>query len=288
MWFFGSRRFRGEGLRVLFCTMGYPPDGSGGSQHQAALLAQALLRAGHAVDVVCPRRGGQKSGAVDGVPLTRLMGYERRVGNYRLYHWRLLLHVLFALPRYDIVHVHTADHQLRLICLAARLWRKPVYAKAAAGGDGADLQRLKRRGDASAVLRCVTLQAISDEIAEEWLAAGVSPERIVAYRTASILSATGRQRLRKSDRRVSRSVCRPRGSSFSTWGDSTLTRVSIYCLRPGTEPPYRCDAACGRGPGRRRVCDWSNAVSVHSDTALDGGHGSVLYRRRCVCPSVAS
>ena len=122
-------------LRVLFLTLAYFPDTTGGAERQARLQAEALVRRGHSVTVVCPRQRGQPA-------VTALEGVEvRRVGIPALpasriwYTLALLAWMLLNAGRFDIVHVHALRLSSNMAAWGAVLMRRPVYVKIAAAGE---------------------------------------------------------------------------------------------------------------------------------------------------------
>jgi glycosyltransferase involved in cell wall biosynthesis len=162
--------------------MGYPPDLTGGAEHQAALQAQELRRRGYDVTVVCPRRAALRSGVVDGVPVRRLRtGFAGLPMPGSWYQVALALFVLRHLPRLDVLHVHGAFRHLKIVCLLAWLLRRPVYVKVARGGRGGDMDRMTRypRTLKHALSYPRAYQAISEQIAADLVAYGVLEERIV-------------------------------------------------------------------------------------------------------------
>jgi glycosyltransferase involved in cell wall biosynthesis len=189
---------------VLFCTWGYPPGKSGGAEHQARLQAEELQRRGYSVTVVCPRRDATGSGEVDGVRVCRLPSLGLPRGSAMLYLLCLACFLLWNLRRVKIVHVHLTREQLVVACACARVWGRPIYAKPARGGKGGDVGYLVDRwlGRQFVIQRPVTWQAISDEIVNELLAAGVAEARIVRIpngvklRNPRSLSASERLQLR--------------------------------------------------------------------------------------------
>ena len=56
---------RASGASILFCTLNYAPGAVGGAEHQARLQAEALVRLGYRVTVVCPREPGTQSGMLN-------------------------------------------------------------------------------------------------------------------------------------------------------------------------------------------------------------------------------
>ncbi len=191
-------------VNVLFCTWGYFPDASGGAEHQAQLQAEELQRRGHAVTVVCPRRGATRSGVINGIKVHRLPFLPLPHCDQATYLVVLLIFLVLQIRRFQVVHIHLSHVQTGVICLAAWLRRRPVYAKISRGGSGGDVEYLYRRWIIRRfVLPYPTFQAISDQIFDDLLAAGVPMNHIVRISngvdlgSSQLLAATERSELRK-------------------------------------------------------------------------------------------
>lgn len=168
-------------MRVLFCTLDYPPSPAGGAEQQARLQAQALLRLGHHVEVVCPRTPGYRSGFVDGVRVHRLPIVARRRLRTATYAGVLAAFLLARLRKFDLVHVHLANLQADVAVAVAELIGRPSYVKLAAGGPLGEIARFRRVAKVTrryGLRHATVIQAISDEIAEDAIAAGVPAARI--------------------------------------------------------------------------------------------------------------
>ncbi len=173
---------RGGAGRVLFCTWAYPPDRSGGAEHQARLQAEELARRGFTVEVACPRWPGTRSGRLNGVRVRRLPFIDRRRLRTVSYGLALFCFLLWRLPRFHLVHVHLAYFQADVAVLAARIVRRPVWVKVAASGRLGEIDRMRR---AATWTRYVGLrgakvvQAVSQPVAQEVRAIGVHGDRVV-------------------------------------------------------------------------------------------------------------
>jgi glycosyltransferase involved in cell wall biosynthesis len=190
----------------MLCTMGYPPDQTGGAEHQTHLQARELSRRGYQVQVVAPARDRQRSGLVDGVAVTRLpatlidtrgprggaatartglRGVMARLlllpNRVPVYQLALFAYLLPRLRNFDVVHIHMASSQALPACLAAWLCRRPVLTSIASGGDRGDLQSLSGKPIERRIILARTrlFQALSDEIEAELRAAGVGEKRIL-------------------------------------------------------------------------------------------------------------
>ena len=174
---------RASSARILFCTLNYAPGAVGGAEHQARLQAEALVRLGYRVTVVCPREPGTQSGMLNGVDVRRLPVRWRGKLRRPTHVAGLLAYLARNLHRFDLVHIHMAGLQTETVAPLAMLLRKPVYVKMAAGGRGGDLSNF--RGTPSwlqgvGLKRASRVQAISDEIRDELLALGLPAERVVS------------------------------------------------------------------------------------------------------------
>lgn len=170
-------------LRILFCTLGYPPGPGGGAERQARLQAEELVRRGHSVTVVCPSAPGFGSEWLNGVEIRRLRWPH---------HWWQLRELTYLpvlagflarrVGNYDLVHVHIALRQADVAVVAARLHRRPVYVKVAGGGRDREISPTKSVARITrhvGILGADMVQAISAPIEEKLLERGVRPGNIV-------------------------------------------------------------------------------------------------------------
>lgn len=167
---------------VLFCTWDYYPAPAGGAEQQARLQAEALVRRGHRVSVVCPRYPGMRSGVVDGVHVSRVPVLNRQPFRTATYLPLLLLYLIARLRRYDLAHVHLANLQADLVVLVARALGRPVYVKVACGGNVGEIARMRRVAWLTRYLgfrRASAVQSLSREITDELAAVGVDSKRLV-------------------------------------------------------------------------------------------------------------
>jgi len=178
----GGGREEGSALRVLLLTLAYFPDTTGGAERQARLQAEALVRRGHSVTVVCPRQQRQRE------TVTQIRGVEvRRVGFPVLpvsrvwYVVALVMWMLVNLRQFDIVHVHALRLPSNLTAWLALLLRRPVYVKIAAAGEQGETAYWARgwRRRISVLPYASRVQALTDEIAAQLTEAGVPRDRIV-------------------------------------------------------------------------------------------------------------
>jgi glycosyltransferase involved in cell wall biosynthesis len=168
-------------MRVLFCTLNYPPSPTGGAEKQAQLLGEALVRRGHAVHVVCPRTVGYRSETINGVRVHRLPRVNARPLRTVSYLPVLCAFLILHLRKYDLVHVHLANLQADVAVAVATAFRRPSYLKLAAGGRLGEIGRLSLVALVTryyGIRHATLIQAISDEIASDVMRIGVPAERI--------------------------------------------------------------------------------------------------------------
>jgi glycosyltransferase involved in cell wall biosynthesis len=168
-------------MRVLFCTLNYPPGIAGGAERQAQLQAEGLVRRGYRIDVVCPSVQGQRSGTRNGVRIIRLPVLDVRFFRTVTYLPVLLAFLLLRARHYQLIHVHLANLQADIAAAAATLSAVPIYLKLAAGGPRGEIGRLGRVSLLTrfyGIRNATVVQAISDEIASDAIRIGVAPARI--------------------------------------------------------------------------------------------------------------
>ncbi|MGI8411702.1 MAG: glycosyltransferase family 4 protein [Solirubrobacteraceae bacterium] len=169
-------------MNILFCTLAYYPDVTGGAERQARLQAEELVRRGHRVTVVCARAADAGSGELAGVRVVRLWRLDRRPFTRISYLLRLGAWLLHHVRGFDLIHVHLANLQADVAVLAARPWERPTYVKVACGGPVGEIVRLASVARLTrwyGVRHATRLQALSAEIAGELAEIGVRKERIV-------------------------------------------------------------------------------------------------------------
>jgi glycosyltransferase involved in cell wall biosynthesis len=169
-------------MRVLFCTLDYPPSAAGGAEQQARLQAESLVRRGHRVDVVCARTPGHASGEIGGVRVHRLHRIEIKYLRTISYLAMLALYLVLQIRRFDLLHVHLANLQADVAVAIAKRVGCPTYLKLAAGGPLGEIGRLKAIAWLTryyGIRRADAVQAISDEIAQDVQSIGVDPARVV-------------------------------------------------------------------------------------------------------------
>jgi glycosyltransferase involved in cell wall biosynthesis len=168
--------------------------GHGGAEVQAHRLARALIADGHTVELVTARQRGESPlELVEGVPVRRLFAFGNRPLVWRLgsysYVGLLVRELLRRKDEHDVVHVHQAFHAAFGAVLARRLGGRPVIVKVATAGRFGDLEQMRAGrptlpAGSSRMLDQVLAQAdalvaISDAIADELVAAGAPPDRVI-------------------------------------------------------------------------------------------------------------
>ncbi len=153
---------------------------TGGAERQARLQAEALVRRGHQVTVVCPRQRGQPAEARLGGVEVRRVGYPFLPAARVWYVVVLLAWVLLNVRRFDIVHVHALRLASNLAAWLAVLMRRAVYIKIAAAGAQGEVAYWSRglRRHISVLPRVSRVQALTDGIAVQLADAGVRHDRI--------------------------------------------------------------------------------------------------------------
>ncbi|HBH04903.1 MAG: hypothetical protein A2X36_05010 [Elusimicrobia bacterium GWA2_69_24] len=125
-------------MNILFATEYFPPFAPGGSPWSIRLLAEALVRRGHAVTVVTPNYGAAAREDVGGVAVVRFPFWRRLERGASLapirdfvsprFHWRLARAVAAEARRARADVVHAQDkHAVVGSFLAARVLRRPVF-----------------------------------------------------------------------------------------------------------------------------------------------------------------
>jgi len=160
-----------------------PPFYSGAGQ-QALRLGQALVERGLEVTALTGRHRADLPAheTVGGVDIHRLPVVRDR----RLRHLSFFLtaawHVIHHRDEYDIVHLHGAYRRAIPIVAAARLVRLPVVVKMSMmGTDDPSTTRNWRFGDLlmKALRHADAVVAITDELAQSYLQAGLPEEHLV-------------------------------------------------------------------------------------------------------------
>ncbi len=169
-------------MNLLFCTLWYYPDVTGGAERQARLQAEELVRRGHQVTVVCARTDNIGPEEINGVRVVRLRRIKRRPLFRISYLVRLLTWLALHGHEYDLTHVHLASLQADIAVAAAHRHSRPAYVKVACGGPVGEVRRFRSMAKLTrwyGLCHADRVQVLSDEIGEELRAVGVPPERMV-------------------------------------------------------------------------------------------------------------
>lgn len=189
-----ARRRPGQ-HRVLMVVRLFHP-WVGGTERQAAKLAQALIARGCDVQVVTGRwfRGTARREVIDRVPVFRnhtlweCFGIRglRKFGGY-LYIVTLLVHLWRHRDSYDVLHVHGLNYHTAVAVAAGRRLGKPVITKLANSGSASDVLKMRENRQLALARMLLPTALLSDrfvalnpDVVGELTAAGVAPDRILA------------------------------------------------------------------------------------------------------------
>jgi len=205
--------------RVLFfCSQFHPT--VGGAERQAEQLARALRRRGVEVEVLTPRRDPALPlrEEIGGLPVHRypIRDWSRRLGGVPGIGVPNLLGLRRAtiraagslLPRFDLVHAHVGSALASFASEAAARGGRPFLCKLANGGPRFDLLRLRRGSLLGPLLarglvaRTDLFLAISTEIEQDCLRAGIPPQRIRRLPNGVALPAQARPPVPEAARRL--------------------------------------------------------------------------------------
>lgn len=204
----------------MFCSQFHPL--VGGAERQAELLARGLGRVGCRVEVLTPRidPAWPEYEVLDGLPVRRfaLTDLARRFPGWRgLGIPNLLVEraqvrraVRAHLAEFDLLHAHVASPLVVFAMDAAHGMGRPVLCKIAGGGIGFDFEFLRGVSvlgtwlERAAVRRMDCWVAISKQVRENLLRAGVQEDRIVSISNGIDTEVWGPARVRE---RVRRFLC---------------------------------------------------------------------------------
>jgi glycosyltransferase involved in cell wall biosynthesis len=300
-------------LKILFCTWNYYPAPAGGAERQARLQAEELVRRGHRVTVMCPQMPGFGSAEINGVRVARLRRLYKRRGQRISYLASILLFVARRLRRFDVVHIHLANLQTDVIVPLAQLFRVPVYAKVACGGEAGEVYRLRVPAMITrwyGLRHATRVQALSQEIVDELASIGVRRDRIVRVPNGLDLlgfapvDADERQRLRAELELPADSVlflfvgrfAQYKGIEdlLAAWSAADLENAHLVLVGSATET----DKPIGEfeTPETVIVRDYTNSIVEYLGAAdafvypsyTDGMSNAVLEALACGLPVVAS
>ena len=170
-------------MKILFVTVGFFPQQTGGAESQARLQALQLKENGHEVIILTKSNNLRPSkDFVDGILVIRIPLIKIRLLG-TIFHLFCLMSLQAVLKnRYDLIHVHLANLNADVSTFAGRWLKKPVYVKLASGGTSGEIFRFKKLANLTkyfGLRNANRVQAISTEIFEEAKSIGVLPERLV-------------------------------------------------------------------------------------------------------------
>lgn len=163
-----------------------------GAELQALGLARALRTAGATVEMVTTRYadGLKAAESIEGVPVRRLaVPFARRNAQSGIAFQvaklsqivTMALHIARGARSFDVVHAHCLSASSLGAALGGRWAGKPVLVKPSLGGPDGELRKIVDSAAAPALLpilrRVDRFAVMSDEIADELAAAGVSEDR---------------------------------------------------------------------------------------------------------------
>jgi len=170
-------------IRVVFVSVGYPPNDVGGAEKQCKLQAEHLASLGHDIQVVTPRFGYLPVFEnINGIKVYRLPRPKQRYFGALIYALNLFVFLVVKSFSFDLIHVHLANLQAEIAVISGKIRRKPVHIKIAAGGYIGDIARTQTvpflRSNYG-IREAASVQAISEEIFRELMELGLSEEKVV-------------------------------------------------------------------------------------------------------------
>jgi glycosyltransferase involved in cell wall biosynthesis len=170
-------------VKILFLTVGYPPEQTGGAETQARLQARELKKQGH--DVLILTRSEEfklTREIVEGIAVIRLPHLPVRIAGTLIHLLNVFLSLCVLRRNYDLIHVHLANFNADVAVLAGKCLRKPVYVKLASGGESGEIYRFRKLSKITrffGLRHANRVQAISSEIYKEAEIIGISPRNLV-------------------------------------------------------------------------------------------------------------
>jgi glycosyltransferase involved in cell wall biosynthesis len=256
---------------------------------------------------------GFGSAEINGVRVARLRRLYKRRGQRISYLGSILLFVARRLRRFDVVHIHLANLQTDVIVPLAQLFRVPVYAKVACGGEAGEVYRLRVPAMLTrwyGLRHATRVQALSEEIVDELESIGVRRDRIV--RVPNGLDLVGfapvdddeRRRLRKELALPANDVlflfvgrfAQYKGIEdlLAAWNEAGIPDAHLVLVGSATET----DKPIGdfAAPDTVIVRDYTNSIVDYLGAAdvfvypsyTDGMSNAVLEALACGLPVIAS
>ena len=180
-------------MRLLLVVPSYYPEGYGGAERQASILAEAMAHQGARVTVLAPilRRdlAERTPTGFGSVWRVRVKDLPARGGRYLIstlaWTWKVRRLILRHRAEFDLVYVFHGRLHVAGPLLGARAAGLPIFVKPGGGGVDADYKALRRKrylyGHLVAALKTrwtTGFIAMSREIEADLMAAGVSASRI--------------------------------------------------------------------------------------------------------------
>ncbi|CAN2211458.1 RfaG Glycosyltransferase [Candidatus Nanopelagicaceae bacterium] len=170
-------------MKILFLTVGYPPEQTGGAEAQARLQALELKKQGH--DVLILTRSEQfklRRELIEGVSTIRLPHLQVRIVGTLFHLSNVFISLCLLRRKYDLIHVHLANLNADTAVLAGKCLRKPVYVKLASGGESGEIFRFRKLSKITrffGLRHADRVQTISSEIYGEAENLGIKPTSLV-------------------------------------------------------------------------------------------------------------
>jgi len=170
-------------LKLLFVTVGFFPQQTGGAESQARLQSLKLRENGHDVIVVTKSSSWRlHKEYVDGILVIRIPFLKIRFLGTIFHLISLFFTLVILRSKFDVIHVHLANLNADISVCAGKLLKKPVYVKLASGGSSGEIYRFKNLANLTkyfGLRNADRVQAISTEIFEEAKNVGVNRARLV-------------------------------------------------------------------------------------------------------------
>jgi len=217
-------------VRILFVTVGYPPEQTGGAESQARLQAQALKRSGNEVLILTTSKSIYWSYTrIDGVAIIRLPRLKIRFLGTIFHLLNLVISLGILRGQYEIIHIHLANLNADAAVLAGKILKKPTYIKLASGGATGEILRFRKLASLTryfGLKNADRIQAISHEIYSEALSIGIEKDRLVMIPNGVNLNKN--VDLEVSKREFSQSLRKRLGMSEQDFIFLYLGRIATY------------------------------------------------------------
>jgi glycosyltransferase involved in cell wall biosynthesis len=217
-------------MRILFVTVGYPPEQTGGAESQARLQAQALKRSGNEVLILTTSKSIYWSYTrIDGITVIRLPRLRIRFLGTIFHLINLVISLGILRDEYEIIHIHLANSNADAAVLAGKILKKPTYIKLASGGATGEILRFRKLASLTryfGLMNADRIQAISTEIYSEAISIGIKKARLVMIPNGVNLNKN--VDLEVSKREFSKSLRKKLGISEQDFIFLYLGRIATY------------------------------------------------------------